>query len=340
VGNSLLAAYGGPGRSRFEASTPMDRMVFVNSADSVFTYSSTFAQYVIAPRTAVAAALGGLPAADPSAPHPFSSYSRLADHVVQATLVGEDTATVNGKIVKTYVVDVLYDSTVVPAMAQAKPKRVLIDQKTFIVVGDETTIQRSHPALDKPIQIQQKARFTSVRWNVAPPDSLFAFKVPEGATRVAQIGPAQQEEPESELTGQPAGDFTLPDLKGVKRALSSHKGSVVLLDFWATWCGPCRREMPIIATLHERYAKKGLVVYGVNCSETQAKAKAFVEKYGYNFPQLLDKDGSVQTAYQITAIPTVFIVDKEGTIRAHLVGGRSEKELVAALERAGLDTGP
>ena len=341
LANSLVVAYGGPGRSRFEASTGTDRMLFVNSADSVFTYSSAFAQYVIQARTAAAAAVGGLPAIDPSAPHPFSGYSRLADHVTQATLVREDTATVNGKTVATFVVDVSYDSTVVPQSAQTKPKRLVIDQKTFLVVADETSIERVHPQLEKPILIEQAARFTNIRWNAAPPDSLFAFRAPEGTTRVAQLGPApSQQDAEGEMTGQPAGDFTLPDLAGVKRALSSHKGKVVLLDFWATWCGPCRREMPIIDALHARYAKKGLVVYGVNCSESQSKAKAFVQKYGYNFPQLLDKDGSVQTAYQITAIPTVFIVDKEGTIRAHLVGGRSEAELVAALERAGLDIGP
>jgi outer membrane lipoprotein-sorting protein len=257
IGNDLFVAYGGPGRSRFEASTPTDRMLFVNSADSLFTYSSTYAQYMIAPRTAAAAAVGGLPAVDPSAPHPFSSYARLADHVSQASVVREDTATVNGKTVATYVVDVSYDSTVVPASAQVRPKRLLIDQKTFVVVGDETTIERSHPALDKPIRIEQRARFTSVRWNAPQPDSLFAFAVPSGAARVAQLGPAgdDQQAPESELTGQPADDFTLSDLKGAKVALSQHKGSVVLLDFWATWCGPCRREMPIIAKLHARFAR-------------------------------------------------------------------------------------
>lgn len=343
IQNDLLVAYGGPGRSRFEASTPSDKMVFVNSADSTLAYSSAFSQFAVSARTASASPTGGMPAVDPNAPHPFASYARLADHVTTATLVGEDTMTVDGKAIRTFVIEVSYDSTVVPAQAVRKPKRVAIDQERFLVVGDETSLLRSHPMLDKPIEIDQRARFTSIKWNAAPPDSLFAFAAPAGAARVAQIGAdptaQQQDEPET-LTGQPAGDFTLTDLTGVKRALSKHKGSVVLLDFWATWCGPCRREMPIIAKLHQRFAKKGLVVYGVNCSETQSKAKAFVEKYGYNFPQLLDPDGSVQTRYQITAIPTVFIVDKEGTIRAHLVGGRSEEELVAALGRAGLDTGP
>ena len=338
VANTLFVAYGGPGRSRFEADTPNDRMVFVNSADSSYTFASSIGQYMILPRKVTAS--NGLPAVDPNSSHPFEGYGRLADHVASATLVGRDTATVNGKTVATYVIDVSYDSTVAPLRMVPKPKRLVIDAGRFVVVGDATAIEREHPALPDPIKIEQNARYTSIEWNVKPPDSLFAFAVPRGASRVDKLDPESAPEPEGALTGQPAEDFTLLDLKGVKRALSSHRGSVVLLDFWATWCGPCRREMPIIAKLHERYAKRGLVVYGVNCSETTAKAKAFVEKYGYTFPQLLDKDGDVQTRYQITAIPTVFIVDKKGTIRAHLVGGRSEDELLSALERAGLDIGP
>jgi thiol-disulfide isomerase/thioredoxin/outer membrane lipoprotein-sorting protein len=341
IANSLVVAYGGPGRSHFEAATPSDRMVVVNARDSTFTYSSAFAQYAVQARAVLPSASNGLPSLDPNASHPLAGYARLADHVKTATLVGEDTATVDGRTIPTYVIDVTYDTTVVPpAAATMKPKRVEIDAKNYVVVYDFTSLDRAYPGLEKPVHIEQTARYWSVRWNAPPPDSLFAFAAPAGTPRVDRVGPPEQAEPESQLTGTPAGDFALSDLKGVKRVLSSHKGSVVLLDFWATWCGPCRREMPIIAKLHERYAKKGLVVYGVNCSESQAKAKAFIDKFGYTFPQLLDQDGDVQTRYQITAIPTVFIVDRKGNISAHMVGGRSEEELVAALGRAGFDTSP
>ena len=343
--NSIVAVYGGPGRSRFEVDTPSDRTVLVTAGDSTFTYASALAQYSVQPATVQAAAMAGLPALDPAAAHPFAGYGRLADHVAEARLVGQDTASVNGKTIPTYVVDIQYDTTVAPPSPTGvlqKPKRLTIDAREFLVVGDETSLERSHPALPKPIHIEQSARYSGVSWNAPQPDSMFAFNAPPSAARVIRVGEpgGGMEEEESALTGKPADDFTLPDLKGVKRALSSHRGKVVLLDFWATWCGPCRREMPIIAKLSERYAKRGLVVYGVNCSEPHAKAKAFVDKYGYTFPMLLDRDGSVQTRYQITAIPTVFIVDKKGTISAHLIGGRTEDELVAALGRAGLDTSP
>jgi thiol-disulfide isomerase/thioredoxin len=344
VQNTLKVYYGGPGRTHFEAGTANDRTMLLTARDSTIAYSSALGQYTVSPVTVQPAAAGGLPALDPGAAHPFAGYARLADHVTDARLVGRDTATVNGRTVPTFVVEVSYDTTVVPTLPSGqpqKPKRLHIDAEKFLVLRDDTSFERVHPALPKPIVIEQSARYTSVAWNAAPPESLFAFVPPAGAVRVAQMGqsaPVMDEN--SPLVGKPADDFTLPDLKGVKRALSSHKGKVVLLDFWATWCGPCRREMPIIEKLHGRFAKKGLVVYGVNCSESSAKAKAFVAKYAYTFPQLLDHDGSVQARYQITAIPTVFIVDKQGTVRAHLIGGRSEDELVAALAKAGLDTRP
>jgi len=341
IDNSLLVAYGGPGRSRFEADTPNDRTVIITSGESTWTYSSTLAQYTV--QHVTAKPTSGLPAIDPQASHPFAGYARLAEHVTEASLVGRDTATVNGRIVPTYVVDVRYDSTVVPAAtgtAQAT-KRMIIDTERFLVVGDASSVERTHPSLPQPIHIEQQARFTDISWNAPQPDSLFAFVPPAGVTRVEQIGETGGEAEEaSDYTGKPAIDFTLADLKGAKRTLSSHKGKIVLLDFWATWCGPCRREMPIIAKMHERYGKKGLVVYGVNCSESSAKAQGFVDKYGYKFPILLDKTGDVQSKYSITAIPTVFIVDKSGKVSAHMIGGRSEDDLVAALKKAGLDTGP
>jgi DsbE subfamily thiol:disulfide oxidoreductase len=219
------------------------------------------------------------------------------------------------------------------------PKRLSIDAERFLVLGEETTLEQPHPALPRPIHIEQRTRYSHLDWNTRPPDSRFVFRAPASAARAEKLAGEPTEEA-SAWIGKPAPEFALADLEGTRRPLAAHRGKVVLLDFWATWCGPCRREMPIIQQLHERYGKKGLVVYGVNCSEPASRAKTFMNKYGYRFPTLLDRNGEVQGSFQVTAIPTVFVVDRNGLIRAHLIGGRSESELVAALEGAGLDTGP
>ena len=340
--NTLAIAYGGPGRTRFEADSPQDTALLVTAGDSIWTYRSSLGKYTVRPVAVEAVPRAGLPGLDPEAAHPFAGYARLADHVAEAKLVGRDTVTVDGRAVPTYELAVTYDSTVVPPASSGAtqvPKRLSIDAERFLVLGEETTLEQPHPALPKPIHIEQRTRYTHLAWNVRPPDSRFVFQAPASAARAENLANEPAEET-SALVGKPAPDFALADLQGTRRALADHRGKVVLLDFWATWCGPCRREMPIIQQLHERYAKKGLVVYGVNCSEPAARAKSFMTKYQYRFPTLLDRNGEVQGSFQVTAIPTVFIVDRKGFVRAHLIGGRSESELVAALENAGLDTGP
>jgi len=137
------------------------------------------------------------------------------------------------------------------------------------------------------------------------------------------------------LAGTEASDFTLKDLDGKEVALKELRGTVVLLDFWASWCGPCRMELPHIEKLHREFKDKGLVVLGVN-NEPPETARAFVKKKEYTFPTLVDADRGVANRYQVTGIPAVFVIDKDGKIVAHYVGLRSEADLRAALRRAGL----
>ena len=104
------------------------------------------------------------------------------------------------------------------------------------------------------------------------------------------------------------------------RTLSALKGKVVFLNFWATWCGPCRDEMPSMEVLYNRFKDKGLEILAVNCEEGQEDVIAFMTNYGLTFPALLDEDGKVNGAYGIQAIPTTFLIDRDGRIILRLVG--------------------
>ncbi len=116
--------------------------------------------------------------------------------------------------------------------------------------------------------------------------------------------------------------FTLPDLSGRHVRLEDFRGSVVLLNFFATWCGPCREEMPGIEQLYRAYARKGLVVVGVS-SDVQGKkvVEPFVKEYGLSFPILLDPENTLSKPYHIRGIPTVFLFDKHGRVAGMHVGG-------------------
>ena len=117
-------------------------------------------------------------------------------------------------------------------------------------------------------------------------------------------------------------DFTLETLETTQASLtlSELKGKAVLLNFWATWCPPCRDEMPSMEALYQRYKDSGLEIVAVNVREDSARVQAFMASYRLSFPAVLDADGRVSTVYGVRALPTSFLINKEGKIVARLVG--------------------
>jgi peroxiredoxin len=136
--------------------------------------------------------------------------------------------------------------------------------------------------------------------------------------------------------GKMAANFKLQDLKGNAVSLSSMRGKVVLLNIWATWCAPCREEMPSIESLYEKFrGDKDFVVLAVSQDTDGSKAVApYVEKNGLNFTVLLDPQNEVGEAYNVSGIPETFIIGRDGRIVAHHLGPYdwSSGEMRAALE--------
>ena len=120
----------------------------------------------------------------------------------------------------------------------------------------------------------------------------------------------------------PAVDFSLKDLSGQDQNLGSYAGKVIFLNFWATWCGPCRAEIPSMEELYLELGNEGFVIIAVNSQEAGEQVAGFVENIGMSFPVLLDTDGRVGAAYSVRAIPTTYIVDPQGYILGRMVGTR------------------
>lgn len=127
--------------------------------------------------------------------------------------------------------------------------------------------------------------------------------------------------------GIKAVDFTLPDLGGNQVSLSDFRGRKVLLSFWASWCGPCRAEIPFMVRLREEFHDQGFEILAVNMRETPYRVTRFVEQYKLRFPVLLDRTGMVSAAYFVRAIPTSIFLDDEGIIRTVHYGAMSESTL-------------
>jgi peroxiredoxin len=119
----------------------------------------------------------------------------------------------------------------------------------------------------------------------------------------------------SGLAGRPAPDFALKSSSGENLRLSEYRGDVVMINFWATWCGPCRQEMPLLDELYSRYQRVGFNLLGVNIDDDSGRAMAMINELGVSFPVLFDARKEVSKMYNVDAMPVTVIVDREGNVR-------------------------
>ncbi|MEJ2750058.1 MAG: TlpA disulfide reductase family protein, partial [Anaerolineae bacterium] len=174
-----------------------------------------------------------------------------------------------------------------------------------------------HHARKKQQQKQRSQRYTFigvVLFIVGIMLLLWMALQPGDGQSTARSGPQVPEQ------GKPAPSFTSPALSGGEVTLADHVGEVVIVNFWATWCPPCKAEMPGINAFYERHQDEGLVVLAVNAKESESLVRPFIEASGFSFPVLLDPAGSVVNQYQIRSFPTTIVIDRDGVVRHIQVG--------------------
>ncbi|MCO5183588.1 MAG: TlpA family protein disulfide reductase [Anaerolineae bacterium] len=137
---------------------------------------------------------------------------------------------------------------------------------------------------------------------------------------------------EAPRPGHLAPEFTLTTTTGETVSLSDYRGQVVVLNFWATWCGPCRFEMPDLQRLSEEMDGKA-VVLGVNQGQDSAEITRFATSVGVDYPLLLDEDSVTNRLYRVVALPTTYFIDGDGVIREQLAGTATQAVLQAKAER-------
>lgn len=194
-------------------------------------------------------------------------------------------------------------------------------------------------------EMKLSAELTDLKANAGLKDEDFALKAPEGYTSEAgtpsNMGLPDPSGAAPELkaeVGKPALAFSLKDPKGNEVTLASLKGRVVLLDFWATWCGPCKAAMPSIQKLHERFSDKPVTIIGVNCWENKDEAAIkYMESKNYTYTLLLKGD-DLAKEYGISGIPTLILIGKDGNVLHTGVGfGPDEEEVLAKAIEAELE---
>ncbi|MFC6439741.1 TlpA disulfide reductase family protein [Bowmanella sp. JS7-9] len=117
------------------------------------------------------------------------------------------------------------------------------------------------------------------------------------------------------VAAEPAADFTLKTIDGNNLRLAELRGNVVLINFWASWCAPCRKELPVFEQMHKEFGDLGVTILAVNIDEDSAKARKLLDEIDVSFPVLLDPNSDVSRLYQVAAMPTTIFVDRDGNQR-------------------------
>jgi len=335
--NRVVTALDSRGRSRVEFDDGSSGGVTVFDGETTWVYFPHLKKFSKFPGTPLQGAgdLGKSSGLDFSAiAQRYSGrYRRAGVDVIAAKALRNEAIEVGGRSFDCQVIEAQYRTP--QGVVEGKVIRTYwVEPESRLILREQSTASMKPPNLDTAVEVRQVIEFQQAYAGEDLPAALFVFQPPDGA---GQAGSAEISTPAaSNLVGRPAPDFTLRDLGGQSVGLKDLRGQVVVLDFWATWCGPCRIDMPRIEALYSELKDQGLRVFGVNGEDTQV-ARGYLDRNGYTFPTLSDPGMAVSRLYEVSAIPTAVVIDKQGKIGAYLQGSGTKERLLEAIQAAGLE---
>jgi thiol-disulfide isomerase/thioredoxin len=264
---------------------------------------------------------------------PADNYRNLEKMAAEAKVLREETIAAAGGDRACWVLEVKSPFPAGGMIVERSPTVYWIDKTTNLVLKQVEAMKMKPPSSDF-VQSQTTTTTYAVARTGGAADELFRFAPPAGAAEVSEF--TSPFGGGSMLTGKTAPSLAMPDLEGKEVTLESLRGKPVLVNFWATWCAPCREQMPKIQDVARAYADKGLVVLAVNMGEAPDVAKKYIEEKQYTFRVLLDRDKSLSNRFTVSSIPVLFLIDREGNIRAHHVGYSTGLDLREELKKIGL----
>ncbi len=265
--------------------------------------------------------------------NPIENYVTNLAMTNSPVYIREEVLEVAGMKVQCHVIEVPSRMKTNNILLAQSPTTYWIDKERMVVLREVSGSKMKMPSQDEPVNQTTTKSYTVFRLNEPVDEKLFVFTPPEGATEVAELSPFGRT---STLLGKPAPDFTLKDLDGHDVSLKDLIGKTVLLNFWATWCAPCREQMPQIESLSTNFKDKGLVVLGVNDNETVDVAKKYFEDHKYGFGSVLDSGKVISQKFGVTGIPVVVLIDKAGVVRYFQQGYNTSQDFAAEVRKLGL----
>jgi thiol-disulfide isomerase/thioredoxin len=258
-------------------------------------------------------------------------------HLAQKT-VGEETITIDGQKHDCWIVQTDIGSVEMPGAMGAKLNggkvTSWIDKKLLLDLQSDATMNMSMAGgISTETHIKTVKKDLQIDGAIA--DATFAFTPPDGAKQVDKMSLFGSVGSTADLEGESAPDFTVKSLEGKQFRLADLKGKPVLLDFWASWCGPCKQSMPVVEKIAKDY-KDQLTVLGVNAAEEREVAAEFLKRNPMSYPSALSTDSTVLKDYKVDALPTFVLIGADGKIAAYQSGYGGEEMLRAMLQKAGL----
>jgi thiol-disulfide isomerase/thioredoxin len=252
-------------------------------------------------------------------------------------LHGEEILKVGPDRIPCWVIETVYDTIDLPEQMSVRDAV----QQTWISKAHHVNLQTTFhaklhlPSAPDPVEMTQSTRTTSLRFNIDLPDSVFAFNPPTGAKQTEDWTLPGIDKPD--VIGQPAPDLKAQSIHGDQIDLHALRGKVVMLDFWTTWCIPCKREVPVLEKLHTEFHDSGLELVSINVDDEQAAVRDFVKSMGVPYPVVpLGSSHDLVTTLSVNAFPTVVLIDREGKIVSYEVGARGEPAMRADLAKLGI----
>jgi|GEM_PF-766439 len=264
-------------------------------------------------------------------PNLISTYARLDELTESARIIEVDTTyEMVEEVRRAYLLELIPKPTDQTA-GQSITMMLWVDRESLEVLQERRSSYIPNSPYG-PMSVRQTTSYSSAILNNDIPDSLFVFTPPDSTDRVTHIDAF----PKIPLTlyGLPAKNFSLVDLKeGEEVSLESYSDNVIVVNFWATWCGPCSAEMAALNTIYHERKGDGLVVLAINEEEAPEQVASYIDAGGFDFTVLLDQFGLVSREYNVYELPTTFIIDRNGVIQHHWIGARNEADFRYAVEK-------
>ena len=325
----LIMAGDKSGKFRIESKHPLAGGAQVSDGKTTWQYTAMRHQYTKKPV-----------APDASVPAPFlptdyvNRYRHLAEKATEARLLRQETLLFEGKGVLCQVLEVQFMPGAEAKQSSDAPHTFWIAKKTALVLQEVWESRMDMMGAEG--KIRTEIAYKSIRINQPIDDALFTFIPPPNAKEVETLSTPQASS--RPLQNKPAPEFSLPTVEGKNASLSDFKGKTVLLDFWATWCLPCRESTPLIEKLHSAFSEKGLVILAVDSGEELEVVKGYLAHNPSILPNLVDSRNTVAKLYNVDSFPAFVVISKDGKLTYSSSGFSpdTEAQLRAVLKQEGI----